>query len=121
MKTIHILLLAALLLVTACAGTPERSSTVFPPFHRWSPDGTDMGCRALAVYFAAHETVNELGIDPDAPGPVAVEMYNQLYEMYRATRLDDTDQCPCLLRRMVTEKESNGMDVPDYLDIGPIG
>ena len=92
--------------------------TTLPPHN---DSGTHMGCRELAVYFAAHETVNELGIDPANPGPVAVAQYNLLYEAYRSTRLDESNFCPCLLRQMVAEKEAHGMDVPDLLDISPLG
>ncbi len=121
MKNLQIFLLLAVLLLGCSGSAPNRESSVTPPFGIREGHGTLMGCRALAVYFAAHETVNELGIDPLMPTPVAVEMYQLLYETYRATRLSETDNCSCLLRRMVTDKEAHGMDVPDLLDINPLG
>lgn len=124
MKTIQTILLLVVLMSIGCSTqrpvdvimTPERYEQISN-----RGDGTLMGCRELAVYFAAHEVLRELGVTPENPGPVAVEMYWLLYATYRATRLDETNHCECLLRRMVVEKEAHGMDVPDLLDVNPIG
>lgn len=81
-----------------------------------APDGTLMGCRALATYFATHHVLDTL---PDPTTDAACAMYFTLYEAYRDTITDLTDYCPCLVRDMVADIENAGGDVPDMPDVEP--
>ena len=79
-------------------------------------DGTQMGCRSLAVYFAAHYVKDEF---PDAPDDLRCDIYRLHYEAYRSAITDNTDHCDCIVRQMVQAKEEAGNDVPEWCDIDP--